>query len=459
MAIQFLNRIEERRRIARALNDSESSLVCVYGRRRVGKSRLLIETMPSDAVYYCGTLTEPPMQRRSLARAVADRIPGFDKVEYPDWDSLFERWQGEGGGRSTLVLDEFPYLEKVSPELPSVIQKAVDRKGSLARHIVLCGSSQRMMLDLFDGNSAPLFGRARETIRVSPLEIGWIREAFGAGDPRATLDAYAAWGGIPRYWELARNFKNMREALVELVLDPLGQLHTEPQRLLSDDLRDTVQSSSILALAGQGVNRMSEMASRLSMPATSVTRPLRRLLELGLLTKEIPFGESPRDTKKALYKISDPLTSLWYRFVEPNLSRLEMRRIGQVSDEIDASWDSHAGHVWESVCRRAVSFIDIAGTSWNPASRWWGAGLDRRPVEFDVVAESVDGGSLLVGEAKLSSRGRMDKIESELVSKIERFPLAAGKKVVPCVFILKGEERPSRKCALARGSDVLDKML
>ena len=79
--------------------------------------------------------------------------------------------------------------------------------------MVLCGSSQRMMHGLVLDASAPLYGRAREILRIQPLEFGWLTDAFPRKTSRELLEAYAMFGGIPRYWELISAFDSVREAL------------------------------------------------------------------------------------------------------------------------------------------------------------------------------------------------------------------------------------------------------
>src|SRR5262249_1505648 len=113
------------------------------------------------------------LQRRSFAKAISKLVPGFDRVEYPDWDSIFDRWIEARPKGAILAIDEVPYLVAASPELPSILQKKLDAaKGAL--QLVLCGSSQRMMHGLVIDANAPLYGRARELIKVEPLSVGWI---------------------------------------------------------------------------------------------------------------------------------------------------------------------------------------------------------------------------------------------------------------------------------------------
>ena len=167
-------------------------------------------------------------------------------------------------------------------------------------------------------------------------------------DPEESVVAYAiwGWGGVPRNWELAADYDSTGEAVAALILDRNGVLHGEPLRILLDDMGSPVQSNSLLALIGAGCHRLSEIGSRVGQPATNLSRPLSRLIDLGYVRRELPFGESTRSTKRSLYRLDDPFLLFWYRFVVPNRSR-----------------------------------IALHGMRWNPASRWWGKGTDGVPLE------------------------------------------------------------------------------
>jgi len=428
VGLRFLDRENERDRLNRALGAKQGTFCCLYGRRRCGKSRLIRETLPAkNVVYYVADMRESTLQRGAVAMAIAECLPGFDDVMYPDWDALLARWWQEAPNGAVLALDEFPYLVQGAPELPSLLQKLLDAHARRPVHLVLSGSSQRMMQGLVLDESEPLYGRAREIIKVEPLGAAWLTKALRTADWRGVLDAFAVWGGVPRYWELARDHKSFREALSALVLDPMGVLHREPARLLADDMRDTVQASSILTLVGQGCHRLSEIAGRLGKPSTSLTRPVHRLLELGLLDREVPFGENPKSSKTSLYSVADPFLTFWFRFVEPNRSRLGAGAIQQVAASVRREYPRHVGAIWERLVRAAVPRSNLGERVWKPASRWWGAGLDRRPLEIDVVAESADGKALLVGETKLSVSTRdVARILRELDDKLSRLPFAAS---------------------------------
>ena len=426
MRLPFLDRENECARLERALGGAHGSFCCLYGRRRCGKSRLLRQVLPKQGgVYYVGDRREAGLQRASVAEAISLVIPGFDDVFYPEWEGLIRRWWNEAPPGAVLALDEFPYLAETSPELPSLLQKAIDDHAERPIHLILCGSSQRMMQGLVLEESEPLFGRAREIIHVQPLGAAWLPRALGRREWDELLAAYAVWGGVPRYWELAADHESLWEAIESLVLDPLGVLHREPERLLADDMRDTVQAASILAVVGQGCHRLSEIAGRLGKPATSLTRPVQRLLQLGLLRRDVPFGQNPRSSKSTLYTIEDPFLAFWFRFVDSNRSRLAAGALGSVKQAVRRDFPHHVASVWEQTVRTAIPRLKMSRTAWGPASRWWGAGTDRRPMECDVLAESVDGRSLLIGEAKLRvKRSDVARLEAALSEKAERLLFA-----------------------------------
>ena len=120
--MQFLDRAEEMRRLDRVL-DGAGGFAAIWGRRRVGKSRLLIEwSRRRDGLYTVADASAPAVQRRYLALAVAERFSGFADVEYPDWRAFFERLAAEAALTNwpgPFILDELPYLTGRSSPPPS----------------------------------------------------------------------------------------------------------------------------------------------------------------------------------------------------------------------------------------------------------------------------------------------------------------------------------------------------
>ena len=109
---------------------------------------------------------------------------------------------------------------------------------------------------------------------------------------------------------------------------------------------------------------------------------------------------------------------------------------------IEPAFNVFLGEAWENLVRSELGRrpIDGVGGRWRKASRWWGTGLDRRQMELDIVAESIDGKTLLVGEAKLSLTEKEAQRElAELEAKARLLPLARDyERTVVRLFVAKG---------------------
>ena len=177
--MEFLDRIDERRRLLRFIREAEGGVACVYGRRRIGKSRLLDEVLgeKENVVFYCADRSEAALQRARMAKDVSRMLSGFADVVYSGWRSFFERWQREAPHGSVLVIDELPYLVERSPELPSILQKIADNLRKTGQKLVLCGSSQRMMQGLVMDVSEPLYGCCRVILKLAPIGYPWLKKA------------------------------------------------------------------------------------------------------------------------------------------------------------------------------------------------------------------------------------------------------------------------------------------
>jgi len=406
--MKFVDRTEEQKRLVTTLKSTPASFIVVYGRRRVGKSTLIKKVLSSDDVYYMADQTERPHQIELLAKEIGLQFEGFDRVIYPDWEALFEALNFRITAHFTLCLDEFPYLAKSSPELPSLLQKMIDAK-TLKFNLIICGSSQQLMQGLVLDSTSPLYGRANQVLKISPMNIKYLREQLSCS-PEEVVEEYAVWGGVPRYWEIRLQSNSLKEAIYFNLLSAQGILYEEPYRLFIDDMRDIVQASTLLSIIGNGVNRISEIAARANKPATSLSGPLDKLITLGYIEREIPFGDNPKNSKKGLYKVSDPFMNFYFRFIVPNRSLIELGRTDAVMEEIRTSFQSYVAWHWENLCRKAISGQIFMGERYGLASRWWGNISRDEQMELDVVAESMDRKSLLVGECKWSGNENTERL-------------------------------------------------
>ena len=431
--MEFVDRIEETKRLMQVLSANKSTFTVIYGRRRLGKSTLITRALRETDVYYSADQTDAGLQREVLAKMIASIIPGFDKVIYPNWNVFFDTLNDRTTIKFTLCIDEFPYLVGSSPDLPSILQNKIDSK-RLKFNLIICGSSQQLMYGLALDASSPLYGRADAILKITPIKMPYILEALGVSATEA-VEEYSVWGGVPRYWELREGYANLHEAIETNLLSVNGTLYEEPVKLFKDDIKDTVKTATIMSYVGAGAHRLSEIAGRSGEIATNLSRPLAKLISLGYLTKEIPFGENEKNSKKSLYKINDPFMNFYFQFIAPNRSFIEIGRIRPILSNLDSHFSGYVGDYWEKLCRDTVSGNEIDGIMYGMARRWWGNVSKDERIELDIVTESLDKKYLLVGECKWTTKENSNRLLTELREKAEKLPFAHTHTIITKLFL------------------------
>ncbi|MCX6857477.1 MAG: ATP-binding protein [Verrucomicrobia bacterium] len=405
MNLDFVNRIKEQAELAAAAR--KGGLLVVFGRRRVGKSRLLRHWLAENNGLYSQAIEGPQdMQIRQVFADIKDQLD--TQLVPKSWLELFEilRLQKKPW---KLCIDEFPYLTAVDPSLPSQLQRWIDQSIPKDCLLILAGSSTRMMNDLFLNRSAPLYGRAHKLLHVKPMHY----TAFCAACAQKPIDVasfekFSLVGGIPKYWEFVEKGADVIALAEELYFDFAPYMEQEPQRILRDEGVLGTNAVSVLEAVGRGAERPSEIAQRLGTAQTNLSRLLQQLLDASILERELPFGESVRTTKKILYRIADPTMRFWFRVYSPHQSRWHSYTPEQKLKLIH----DHASTVFEDTCR-----VRFPG-----ASRYW-----EKDIELDLVAPDPDQpNGLLVAEVKwrkLSTAERR-QVMAQLEQKWSRIALS-----------------------------------
>lgn len=406
--MKFINREKEMSRLDAVAKLPDGGVAIVWGRRRIGKTRLLLEwAQKHKGIYYTADESSPTLQRKYFSIALEQVLPGFSSVEYPDWTILLARLTKDAiaaNWRGPLIIDELPYLIEASPELSSILQRFIDHDAKKARMIIaLCGSSQRMMQGAVLDASAPLYGRADEIIKLGPISVGYIGEALDLNSSKEMIESYAVWGGIPKYWELAKNCGGtLFECIDKIVLDPMGPLNDEPNRLLQEEIPTAVSLRPILDAIGLGAHRLSEVAAKCGQPVTSLGRPIQRLLELDLVLRETPFGSLENHSKRTLYKIKDPFLRFWFDMTASRRSHFAQMTSNNRQKWLKENTQYFFAIAWEDICRQAIPFLSLGKNDvpFVNAGRYW----QKQDAEWDILAHSINGDVMLVAEAKWTTK-------------------------------------------------------
>ncbi|ASJ13563.1 ATP-binding protein [Thermococcus thioreducens] len=395
---EFVNRSEELRKLGEYLK--KRSLIIVYGRRRVGKTRLIIEALKGiPHVYHLCKEEEPRETLVSLSKKLY-RVTGDIKfLEYPpsSFDELFNLLSASG---TVLVLDEFPVLVKNYPRILGLLQEYWDfgEGGS----IILCGSSVSMMKRLTDYGS-PLHGRRTMTIKVKPLEFRHIGEFFPGYSPEELVRAYGVLDGIPEYLLRFDPSLSVEENVIREFFGK-GYLYEEAELLLRYELRDLSTYNTILEAIASGYTSFNEIRTKTGIDGSKLSRYLSVLGELEIVRKEYPVlpGVSRR-RKGARYSLSDNYFAFYYSFVYPFKEEIELGLSDVPLENFRRKFNLYLGRVYEKVALQHLMLLNRNGKlpfRFTRIGRWWWKGE-----EVDLVALDEKEKKALLVEVKWRKLG------------------------------------------------------
>ncbi len=413
MELNFANRTAELKELESAA--AAGGLLVVFGRRRVGKTRLLAHWLrPRKGLYSQAIEGSKETQLEQVFRDIQDRLT--TSIVPKTWAELFELLSLQKE-RLVLCLDEFPYLVAADPSLPSVLQRWLDHGKPHEFLLILSGSGTQMMNHLFLNRSAPLYGRARKLLHIEPMSYAAFCDACHL-DPAGmeSFTRYALVGGIPKYWEFVDAKASAIDLADELFFGFAPYLDQEPLRILRDEGISGANAVSLLEVIGRGATRPSEMAVRLGTVQTNLSRLLQQLLDASVLVREIPFGESHRSTKKTRYHIQDPALRFWFGTYSPHRTRWHTYSRAEKTKLLH----DHASTVFEDFCRQQHA----------EAARYWEGDL-----EFDFVRierQTDDRERAVVSEVKWKrlSSGERTRLEKHLADAWQRSALSKRYKEV-----------------------------
>jgi uncharacterized protein len=373
-----------------------STLGVVSGRRRQGKSYLLQALAATlGGVYFPALEVTEAVSLRLFADELI-RFSGAPVPPFRDWiDAISYLFRLIGDRVAPVVIDEFPYLAKASPALPSIIQRELGPGGSgpaSRARLLLCGSAVSVMGGLLSG-LAPLRGRAGLELIVHPFGYADAARFWEISDPRLAVLVHSVVGGTPAYRrELVRgdapaDLDDFDSWVIRTVLNPQTPLFREARYLLAEEteIRDPSLYHSVLAAVAEGNNTSGGIAGYVGRKSNEIAHPLRVLEDCRLLVREPDLLRSGR----ARYRIAEPLITFYQAVMSREWARLELgdgaaiwpgarpRFVAQVT-----------GPHFESICRDYAITAGPGVFGQRPGEVGSGVAADpanRTQIEIDVV--------------------------------------------------------------------------
>ena len=422
---KFINRTKELEALEKQYNLPSSSLVIIYGRRRVGKTSLINEFLKShqDSLYFLATEESERQNLNYFKMQVGNFIKNdLLKSASIDWMTTFKALiDYKTETKKIIVFDEFQYIGKDNNAFPSIMQKIWDTFLSSSNiMLILCGSLISLMKSQTLDYSSPLYGRRTAQIKLGQIPFKNYHEFFDVSPTLDLVPFYAVTGGIPKYINAFIGYKDIYKAIKENILSKESFLYEEPYFLLQKEVSEIGSYFSLIKSIAMGKHKLNEIAADLGLKQTGLTKYLKVLMDLDLIDREVPITESaPQKSKKGLYRIKDNFIAFWFKFVYIYRSYLEKGEVDYVLSQIKKGFiQNYVSYIYEDVCREKMwelSSQNIWDFPIDKVGRYWG----KETGEIDIVAIDTIGKNLILGEAKYTKSPKGIEVLNKLKSKAE----------------------------------------
>lgn len=415
------NELSEIKRIQALAFRDHSRLTVVTGRRRIGKTSLVMKAVEGTPTVYLF------VGRKNEAALCAEYIPVisqaldvFVPTEIRSFRTLFQFLLELAVSRPfNLVVDEFQEFYNINPSVFSDMQHLWDVYRQKSRmNLIVSGSIYSLMQRIFQHAKEPLFGRADNIIKLYPFTLSTMKEIMGdyrAGyAPDDLLALYTFTGGVPKYVELfCDNGTLSLDEMIAFMVRDNSPFTEEGKNLLVEEFgKNYTTYFSILSAISSGVNTQPGIESFLG--EKSIGGQLKRLIEdYNLVVRQRPLLAKP-GTQTVRYEIQDNFIRFWFNYFDRHRSLLEIRNFVGLQSIIRADYPTYSGRVLEQYFKQ-----QLAETfAYRAIGSWWEPKGDQN--EIDIVALKMEKNQALVAEVKRQKKNFKPEIFARKVEHLRQ---------------------------------------
>lgn len=430
----FYGREIQKKSLLNMIKKEEQMISLIYGRRRIGKSELIKQSLKESdviSIYYECKQTTEQNNVDSLAEIVGETFdfpkPSFKNIEEL-LNFLFKKAEDLP---MILVFDEYPYLRENVKGLDSILQSVIDKyKDTSHMKFILCGSYVDTMKELL-AKQNPLYGRVDLTIDLKPMdyyESALFYEGFSDEDK---VRIYSVFGGIPYYNRLIDSNKSVKENIIELIASPGARLENEVSMYLNSEISKITNANEVFEALAKGFSKYKDILDQSNVSSgPTLVDVLEKLMKMDVVKKEAPINDE-NNKKKAAYVISDNLSLFYYKYIFRNISRMnimdsEVFYKKYIEEDFE---QQYVPKIFENICKQYLIRLNKNGMTEEIFEKigkyYYDDPVNKKNGEFDIV--TLDDKGYIFYEAKFRKEPLTEAMIREEIMQVNQTGLLCYK--------------------------------
>ena len=362
--MKFYNREKEIAQLKeiQKLSHKNAQFTVVTGRRRIGKTLLLLNaTAGQPTLYFFVARKAESFLCQDFQQEIMEKLGIPILGEVSSFGKLFEYLMVHSKGMSfNLIIDEFQEFHHIAPSVYSEMQHYWDiNKDESKINLIVCGSVFTLMHKIFENSKEPLFGRSTQMMRIRLFETSVLKEILTDHFPSWTsedlLALYCFTGGVAKYVQLFMDGgAYTKQAMIDLMIKEDSLFLLEGKNMLIDEFgKEYANYFTILSAIARGENTRGKIEAVVKREIGGYLTKMER--DYSLISKMIPIF-SKVETKNVRYTIEDNFLTFWFRFIYKYSHIIEVRGFQELKEIISRDYSTYSGKILERYFR--TKFIE-----------------------------------------------------------------------------------------------------
>ncbi|MDC0358760.1 ATP-binding protein [Oligoflexia bacterium] len=427
--MSFFGRRDELRRLQEFLQQDGTGLLCVRGRRRIGKTSLLeaLNGKHAHSFFFYGASEESDRNARARFAVEWDAFTKQQSLSLltahaRTWAVIFDhicQYAKNSEQDLLLIFDEVQWLQKKRSDFVGTLKgKWSQLQQTSTLKLIISGSSNKFFQKQVDHPNAALRGlRTSADIEVMPFSLTEVRKYwFPHWTNEQICLLYMMIGGVPYYLErISPNEPNFLRAINNAVFSASSIFLDEIEAVLNLEFTQASKKNVIRVLSalGQDGSTQENIREKTGLADGTLASLLNRLQDYKIIHCKLPFGQKPKANSRGVkYYMRDFYLNFYFQILAGMEHAIRLNTTGgqlfrcQIGSNAGYYIKDFSGKAFEHLIisilenraqqsPKVFGILDLSGNQYRVGTYW-----EKGVTQIDIIVEDDTDRETRIIEAK-----------------------------------------------------------